>query len=166
LRESINRLPDELQRNRIKVRLRNSRLKPSPQKIDFLRDLFEKMDPRAENFLDCLDFVLGFLDEIADDDIYEALVAKKKFYFQSLQKADQRDLRLKQHNLETLLLQGMRMVVIDPADVRLKMLMIDRISRAVFGQTEYLEATAVTSACEIFRFTDSIDGIIRTSESE
>lgn len=166
LRESINRQPDVTQRNRFKVRLRNSRFKPVQQKIDFLYDLFEKMDTQTEDFLDCLDFALDLLDEIIDDDIYHALMAKKKFYFQSLQKAEQRDFRLKQHNMETLLLQGMRMVIMAPADARKKMLMIDRISRAVFGHTEYFGVHESTAACGVIRSAENIDGIIRIFQSE
>ena len=66
-------------------------------------------------------------------------MAKKKFYFRSLQKAKQLDTQLQKHNMETLLAQGKRVVLIDQRDARKKMRIIDRISRAVFGKTEYFE---------------------------
>ena len=43
------------------------------------------------------------------------------------------------HNVETLLAQGKRVMLIDQKDARKKMLIIDRISRALFGKTEYFE---------------------------
>jgi hypothetical protein len=161
LRDSINRHADVKERNRFKVRLRNSRFEPSPLKIDFLCDFFEKINPQTPDFLGCLDFALGLLDEIAADDIYQALMAKKKCFFQNLQRANQLDLQLKQYNLETLLLQGLRLVAVDPADARKKMLMIDRISRAVFGQTEYFEALAGTPACRGIPSVEDIEGVVR-----
>jgi hypothetical protein len=64
-------------------------------------------------------------------------MTKKKFYFISLQKAKKMDARLERYNVETLMAQGERVVLIDQADVRKKMRIIDRISRAIFGKTEY-----------------------------
>ena len=43
------------------------------------------------------------------------------------------------HNIETLLMRGERVVLIDQVDARKKMQIIDRISRAVFGKTEFFE---------------------------
>ena len=66
-------------------------------------------------------------------------MAKKKFYFISLQKAKKMDARLEKYNIETLIAQGQRVALIDQADARRKMRIIDRISRAVFGKTEFFE---------------------------
>jgi hypothetical protein len=105
-----------------------------------LRKFFDTIGARSDDVFECLDFALGFLDEIKkDSDIYQALMAKKKFYFISLQKAKKMEARLEKHNIETLMLQGERVILINPADVRNKMRIIDRISRAVFGKTEYFE---------------------------
>ena len=92
------------------------------------------------DIFECLDVALSFLDEpTVDNDIYRTLMAKKKFYFRSLQKAIQLDAQLQKQNVETLMAQGKRVVLIDQRDARTKMRIIDRISRAVFGKTEYLE---------------------------
>jgi hypothetical protein len=66
-------------------------------------------------------------------------MAKKKFYFRSLQKAIQLDAQLQKQNVETLMAQGKMVVLIDQRDARKKMRIIDRISRAVYGKTEYFE---------------------------
>jgi hypothetical protein len=138
--ESIDNRAAEDSRIRYKVKIRNSRFSPGENKFRFLCDFFEKMEPRSHDFDICLDFALSLLDEMKEDkDIYEALTAKKRFYLRSLQKAKQMEIQLQKQNVETLLLEGKRVILIDQADARKKMLIIDRISRAVFGKTEYFE---------------------------
>jgi hypothetical protein len=122
------------------VKIRNSRFSPTDEKIKFLCLFFEKFDSQDNDIFECLEFALSFLDEPAiDNDIYRTLMAKKKFYFRSLQKAKQLDTQLQKHNMETLLAQGERVVLIDQRDAYKKMRIIDRISRAVFSKTEYFE---------------------------
>ena len=140
LLEALNHYEDENIRNRIKVKMRNSRFSPTDEKINFLCLFFEKFDSQDNDIFECFEFVLSFLDEpTIDNDIYRTLTAKKKFYFRSLQKAKQLDTQLQKYNMETLLAQGKRVVLIDQRDARKKMRIIDRISRAVFGKTEYFE---------------------------
>ena len=92
------------------------------------------------DIFECLDFGLEFLDEIKKgDDVYQALMARKKFYFISLQKAKKMEARLEKYNIETLMAQGERVALIDRNDARRKMRIIDRIGRAVFGKTEFFE---------------------------
>jgi len=137
---SICNYGDEQNINRFKVKIRNSRFSPSDSKTGFLCRFFEKIGSRSHDIFECLDFVLEFLDEIKKDtDISPALMARKKFYFISLQKGQKMDSRLEKHNIETLLMQGERVALIDKVDARKKMQIIDRISRAVFGKTEYFE---------------------------
>ena len=57
----------------------------------------------------------------------------------SLQKAKKMDARIEKYNVETLMAQGERVVLIDQADARKRMRIIDRVSRAVFGKTEYFD---------------------------
>ena len=71
--------------------------------------------------------------------MFQALMAKKRFYFWSLQKAKNLDIQLTKHNVETLLLKGKRVAYVDTADARKKIQMIDRISLAVFGKTEFFD---------------------------
>ena len=138
--ESILNYGDTKNINGFKVKIRNSRFSPSDTKTGFLSSFFDKIGSRSNDIFECLEFVLDFLDEIKKEgDIYRALMAKKKFYFLSLQKAKKMDARLEKYNVETLMAQGERVVLIDQADARKKMRIIDRISRAVFDKTEYFE---------------------------
>jgi hypothetical protein len=138
--ESIRNYGDDENVNRFKVKIRNSQFTPSDEKTGFLCSLFDKIGPRSNDIFDCLEFVLGFLDELKQDgDIYQALMAKKKFYFINLQKAQKMDARLEKYNFETLMAQGQRVAPIDQNDACRKMRIIDRISRAVFGKTEFFE---------------------------
>ena len=140
LLEVLNHYENENIRNRIKVKMRNSRFSPADEKTKFLCLFFEKFDSQDNDIFECLEFALIFLDEpTIDKDIYRTLMAKKKFYFRSLQKAKQLENQLQKHNMETLLAQGKRVVLIDQRDARNKMRIIDRIGRTVFGKTEYFE---------------------------
>lgn len=140
LLESILNYGDDKNCNRFKVKIRNSRFCASGKKTGFLCGFFDKIGARSDDIFECLEFVLEFLDEIKkDSDIYRSLMARKKFYFISLQKAQKMDGRLEKYNVETLMARGERVVLIDQADIRKKMQLIDRISRAVFGKTEYFE---------------------------
>jgi hypothetical protein len=47
--------------------------------------------------------------------------------------------QIRKNNPETLLLEGKRVILIDKEDARRKMLVIDRICRAIYGRTEYFE---------------------------
>ena len=140
LLEALNHYENENISNRIKVKMRNSRFSPTDEKTKFLCLFFEKFDSQDNDIFECLEFALSFLDEpTIDNDIYRTLMAKKEFYFRSLQKAKQLDTQLQRHNMETLLAQGKRIVLIDQRDARNKMRIIDRIGRAVFGKTAYFE---------------------------
>jgi hypothetical protein len=150
LRSAIDKFVDQRLQNRCKVRLRNARRISSPAHILFLVDFFKKLQIDPAEFLDALDFILNFLDGLEDEaDLFEALMARKRFYYRSLQKAKNLDIQLTKHNVETLLLKGKRLSYVDKADARKKIKIIDRISLAVFGKTEFFnlmpaEAQSIT----------------------
>ena len=140
LRDAINENAAADGRSRYKVKIRNARFSPGEIKVRFLCDIFKKIEPQSCDFNDCLDFALALLDEINENsEIYKALIAKKKFYLRSLEKAKQLETQIRKNNPETLLLEGKRVILIDKEDARRKMLVIDRICRAIYGRTEYFE---------------------------
>lgn len=140
LRTAIAGYVDQTLQTRCKVRLRNARPISSPEHISFLVDFFKKLRTDHAEFLNCLDFLLSFLDERdAEPDMFQVLMAKKRFYFWSLQKAKNLDIQLTKHNVETLLLKGQRVSYVDTADARKKIKIIDRISLAVFGKTAFFD---------------------------
>ena len=147
---------------RCRVRLRNAKPITSQNKILFLQAFFEKLEIDDDEFWDYLDFVLGFLDGCKDGpDMYEALMARKRFYFQSLQKAKNLDIQLKKHNVETLLLRGKRVSYIDAADARKKIKMIDRTSLAVFGKTEFFDLMPPGAQSITLKGKKDIDNLIK-----
>ena len=140
LRETINKYAGESNCNGFKVKIRNARFTPHDSKIRFLCDLFRLVKPESHDFGLCLDFALTLLDEMPEDsDMYQALMAKKRFYLRSLQRAQKMEAQLQKSNLETLLSQGKRVILFDKSDARKKLQIIDRISRAIFGKTEYYD---------------------------
>ena len=140
LRSAISRYVPRGLQTRCKVRLRNARPITSPNKISFLQTVFEKLPIDNDVFFEHLDFTLSFLDELKDEaDMFPVLMARKKRYIHSLQKAKKLDNKLVRHNVETLLLSGERVSCIDKADARKKIQIIDRISLAVFGKTEFFD---------------------------
>jgi hypothetical protein len=127
-------------KKKFKVKLRNSRLIPTDNKIEFLAGFFEKFNIESSDVFEHLDFVLSFLEEIKEDaDIFKALMAKKKFYLRHLKRTEKFEDQLQKTNMETLMLQGKRAAFVDKNEARKMMLLIDRISQAVFGKTEYFE---------------------------
>ena len=92
---ALNLYDDKNISKRIKVKIRNSRFSFSGGKNEFLGLFFEKFDSRDNDLFECLEFIVGFLEDLKQTtDIYQALMAKKKFYFISLQKAKQLETQL------------------------------------------------------------------------
>ncbi len=147
---------------RCKVRLRNTKPITSQNKILVLQAFFEKLQIDSDEFWDYLDFILSFLDECKDGlDMFQALMTKKRFYFQSLQKAKNLDIQLTKHNVETLLLRGKRVPYVDGADARKKIQMIDRISLAVFGKTEFFDLMPAGEQSITLEGKEDIDKLIK-----
>ena len=124
----------------VRVKLRNTVKEIDENKISFLCDFFEKMEDESGVFLECLDFILSFLDEAENtSDLFSALIDKKRFYFKNLQRAEKFRQQLEKGNMETMILQGIRAPYINIEDEKRKMELIDKISLAIFGRTEYFE---------------------------
>ncbi|MEW6671249.1 MAG: hypothetical protein AB1427_06065 [Thermodesulfobacteriota bacterium] len=124
-----------------RVRLRNARLTFTRNKISFLIVFFEKMAVEFRIVLEAYDFLLSFFEELEDDaDLYRTLMQKKRFFFQNLQKARRLEVQLKSSNMETLLLQGVRMTHFNMDEARRRMGLIDKIGYAVFGKSDFIEA--------------------------
>ena len=153
-------VPASLQ-TRCKVKMRNTRPITSQSKILFLQAFFEKLQGDRDVFFDELDFILSFLDEYTDaPDMFQTLMAKKRFYFQSLQKAKNLDIQLTKHNVETLMLRGKRVSYVDTADARKKIQMIDRISLAIFGKTEFFDLMPAVEQSITIEGKEDIDKLI------
>jgi hypothetical protein len=128
------------QKNRFTVRIRNSRLVTTDKALWLLSRFFEKWDTQVGDALKCVDFILVFLEELKEDaDIFEALMKKKRFYLRHLKRTEKFEELLLTTNVETLMLKGKIPAFIDKNEAREKMEIIDRISRAIYGKTQYFE---------------------------
>jgi len=145
-----------------KVKIRNSRFAPAENKIDFLCQLVENLASENRDFLLCLSFALGFLEEFSDNtNIFQTMMTQKKFYLKNLKKTEQFEAQFQSSNMETLLMQGKRASYFDKAAAREKMLLIDKISRAVFGKTQFFDLAPVDQEFLELHSADDIQGIIR-----
>lgn len=133
------RIPEEL-KMQVKVKLRNTNDEIVENKILFLGDFFQKMDHEGGDFMECLDFILSFLDETKNtSNMFGALMDKKRFHFKNVQRAEKFRQRLEKANMETIILQGGKAPYVSIKDEKRKMELIDQISLSVFGRTEYFE---------------------------
>ncbi|MCD4807147.1 MAG: hypothetical protein K8R13_06170 [Methanococcoides sp.] len=137
---AINNYVSEKLKIFVRVKLRNTHSELAENKILFLCDFFGKMEDESGDFLECLDFILSFLDEAENtSDLFSALIDKKRFYFKNLQRAEKFRQQLEKGNMETMILQGVKAPYINIEDEKRKMELIDKISLSVFGRTEYFE---------------------------
>ena len=160
---AIKKKVGEKHANRFTVKIRNSRFVATNAALWLLCTLFEKWDTQTGDALQCTDFILSFLEEIKQDaDIYEALMNKKRFYFKHLKRTEKFEEQLLKTNIETLMLKGKVAAYIDKNEARQSMEIIDRISRTVFGKTEYYGALSNVKEKIECRSARDIENIIKT----
>ena len=162
IREAIVRHVRRALQTRCYVRFRNARAITAPHKISFLQSFFENLKIEEDEFFEYLDFILNFLGELkGKTDIFQELMTYKKLYIQGLQKAAKLDAQLSKHNVETLLLSGTRVAYVDKADVHKKIRMIDRISLAAFGKTDFFDLMPADEQSISLENKDDIDKLIK-----
>lgn len=121
----------------VKVRLRNGKVRPTADQQPMLCRFFERMIDDEPDFLACLDLFLSLMDRtITADGLYDHLVAHKRFLFRSLQQAQRFEALLRQSNMETLMLQGVRAPHAPQDELTAHMRLVDLICVRLFGKTE------------------------------
>jgi hypothetical protein len=85
----------------------------------------------------------------------------KKIYFQGLQKVAKLDQQLAKHNVETLLLSGTRVAYMNKIEARKKIQIIDRISLAVFGKTDFFDLMPADAQCLSLEGRADIDQLMK-----
>jgi hypothetical protein len=121
----------------VKVRLRNARFRFSLARGRFLCRFFERMTDGEPDYLACLDLALTLVEDAGEAvDMYDRLVAHKRFLSRSLQQAQRFDALLRRSNMETLMLQGVRAPHAPYDELSRHMRLIDRICFGIFGKTE------------------------------
>jgi hypothetical protein len=140
LLSSIKKNISENYGTRCAVKIRNSRFKATDKALWFLCAYFEKWNTQTHDVFKHTDFVLRFLEEFhEDDDIFEALMKKKRFYLKHLKRTEKFEEQLLKTNIETLMLKGKISAHMDKNEARENIAIIDRISQTVFGKTEHYE---------------------------
>ena len=118
----------------MRVRLRNSRIHKSERNIRFLEKFFENAEKKSANMFTCLDFALKFVEETgADEDLFKSLGARKQRLLDNLNKAARLEAKIGSGNIETMILQGMRVPYADKAEMMRQVVMTDEIGMIVFG---------------------------------
>ena len=138
------RLPPD-RRGHVKVRLRNARLTLVQNQIRILTDMLSALAD-DNDLLVCMDFVLDVMAESAEKADFETvLVKKRRALARDIKKMQKFQLLLEQDNIETLVMRGERIPLIDIGDAQKKIAMIDKISLMMFGTTDTMHAPAVRS---------------------
>jgi hypothetical protein len=119
------------------VRLRNADLRFTSDRRSFLCRFFAFMDDHDPDYPDCLSLVLSLMGSAGEGDCgYDLLAGHKRFLFRSLQQANRFESLIRQSNMETLMLQGLRAPHAAPDALMRQMHLIDRICLTMFGTTE------------------------------
>lgn len=135
------------ERARVRARLRCAHVNWSPHKVAFLMRFLETIAVEADDFSTGLRFLLSIIDELLPDQTaYLFLVDKKRTYFHALCRAEAFERRRQTVTMETMMMQGERAAHGDIAQWRAHMRMIDRISEALYGRTQFFHQPAVQEA--------------------
>ncbi|MFZ0132885.1 MAG: hypothetical protein WAK95_10110 [Desulfobacterales bacterium] len=144
-----------------RVKLRNSRNTGGAVKEGFLSDFFAGLG-RDNQFLTCLDFVLDFLEDIDEgDDIYTALMDRRRTGRMLLHKAAQFEQKLRHDNIETLMLRGERAPHVSRDALWQSIFLIERISLAVFGRLDPLDTDIPQNVDVAFQSNGDVADMIR-----
>lgn len=127
------------ERNRYKVSIRNAAFSRQDSHIAGLEAFLLKSDVACPNFLHRFRFFLQFLNEwTGGEDLWQALVQKKRLYLKQLHKASQVEARRQNRNVETLMVMGIRSPHADRLEIADKIAMIDDIGLYLFGRSLYV----------------------------
>lgn len=131
LRDTIHKIIPTEEITRLKVELRNTRFPFSPQVTSFLDCILKRINPAAEYFRDCLDLVLGLLDEQKhESDPYLLPKAKRDVFIRAKHTAAEFMHQLQYSNMETLMLRGIRAPEISIEDADRKIDLLERVIEA------------------------------------
>ena len=158
---AISTLAAPADRIAVRVKMRNNRKPMGDGKVRFLCDFLDKLGGE-DRLLACLDFTLSFLEDIEDGaDVYAALMNRRRIGWQLLQKSAQFEEKLKQDNIETLMLRGERAPHISREELLKTIAFIERISLAIFNRLDPLDFGLLESADFAFQSDADLGEIIR-----
>lgn len=142
----------------VRVLLRNARVEWNADQVLLVCQFVSKMEVMEDTIESDLAFLISLLSEmVPGDKPYDFLIAKKFFYFQSLCKAEDFERRLRNSNMEIMMLQGARSAYGSIDEWRRCMRTIDRICQYLFGRTQFFQQP--NSECIDVQGGDGLDNI-------
>ena len=116
------------------VWLRNTVRELYERDINFLKNLFLKMDARHDRFHEYLFFSLRFLEVTQHDaDLRQSLKQHKQRCLRHIQQNDRLEAYRRSHNIETLMSHGIRIPYTDKQALLLQVSLVDDIGLAIFN---------------------------------
>ncbi len=134
--ETIHRrLLQEKDQMLMKVMIRNARFTCRGKKAEFLKSVLLGMNSKGNDFFEYLKFVLYFL-EISPSrcSLKKSLANLKEQLQDNIHKAEQFETLRRNRNVETMILQGIRIPHFDTRDDMQKVVMIDAVGLAIYGR--------------------------------
>jgi hypothetical protein len=118
-----------------RVMIRNARFDCRGGRAVFLETFMRTIPPMTDDFFGHLEFVLDFLAAgPVDDPLKEALARRKQQHQKNILKAEHFERQRRNRNVETMIMQGIRIPHVDPKDDMQKIAMIDTIAIALYGK--------------------------------
>ncbi len=136
---------DETDCLRARVMFRNAQLDCTSAHISFWDKYFAKMMAASDRYWPCLKFTLALLDEIGTVvSLENAIMAKRLRCQKHLQQLEDFEYKWARSNMETLMMQGVRMPHIDKAQLRQAIGFLDHILLVVFERPAVFDAAPRT----------------------
>jgi hypothetical protein len=140
LRDLLHRSLPPPQRVQVRARLRQRRFVWSDERLDLLELFLDRITTADHDFEPCLDFLLDVLSEFEPaQSPFDFLIAKKNAFFQALCRNESLERRLRKTTMETLMLQGTRVVLGNVEQWESGMRLVDRICTALYGRTRIFQ---------------------------
>ena len=118
-----------------RVMIRNTRFACQGAKAAFLETFINSIPPMTDDFFGHLEFMLNFLETCPEETpLEEALAQRKQHHQKNLIKAEQFERQRRNRNVETMIMQGIRIPHFDPQDDMQKITMIDTVSIALYHE--------------------------------
>lgn len=129
---------------RFRLRLRRMRRPLSDDRIEFLNTFTAAYREPADHYLDCLDTLIEFLDDVPpDQSLEDALMARRRFLTEGLQRAEQLGRWTADRTMEERMARGVHLPHVDRQAIGRQMEMIDRVSLIVFNRSANPNAAAL-----------------------
>ena len=121
-------------RERILVRLRDLRIQPDEEALQFLGSFFRAFPSSFSGFEACLDFVCRLLEEKQPGtDVFSHLILTKLLLEKGLDKAEHLEALMARQPLEAILMQRTNILSINKPRIREQLQMIDDLGLRIFG---------------------------------